>query len=290
MDEPARPAPEAAGAGEAAPDATTLLRGHVRFVLVRPLQSGNVGSVARAMKNMGLTDLAVVAPPALDIDRARWMAPGAASILDAARYVGSVAAAVADCTVVYATTARGRHNRWPAFDTPGFARAAFDHLEASPGRVAVLFGPEDRGLANDELVHAHALLHIPTDEHASLNLAQASLLVAAALFGEARTRGHVARPAGEGRRGGPARGAAPGPTRPHVPAPIGAQDPLIDEWMGTLALTNYLDGHEPLLVEGTLRRIVGRAALDHQELAVLRGMLRKFRWHMERGGKARSDG
>lgn len=255
-------------------------------MLVRPLQSGNVGAVARAMKNMGLRRLAVVAPPALDIDRARWMAPGAADILDAARYVPTVAEAVADADFVYATTARGRHNRWPAVDTDGLARDTFARLERRPGsRVAVLFGPEDRGLGNDELVHAHALVHIPTDVHASLNLGQAALLVAATLFGEARARGYYAVAEGEGRRGGPARGAPPGPTAAHQPAPVAAQDPLIADWMETLELANYFSGHEPLLVEGTLRRIVQRAEMDTLELSVVRGMLRKMRWMMRNRGE-----
>lgn len=248
----------------------------VRFVLVRPLQSGNVGAVARAMKNMGLRRLAVVAPPALDVDRARWMAPGATELLDDARYVGSVAEAVADCHLVFATTARGRHHRWPAVDLDGLA----DRVFAGDEHVAVLFGPEDRGLANEELAHAHVLVHIPTDAHASLNLAQAALLVAASLFDAARRRGHVPRPEGPGRRGGPGRGAAPGPTAAHVPAPAGAMEPLVTDWMETLEIGTYLVGHEPLLVEGTLRRILQRAALDEQEIAVLRGMLRKMRWRM----------
>ena len=255
------------------------LRDRVLFVLVHPLQSGNVGAVARAMKNMGLRRFAVVAPPALDIDRARWMAPGAAELLDEARYVSTVAEAVVDCHLVLATTARGRHHHWPATTPDALAVRAFESDE----QIAVLFGPEDHGLSGDDLTHAHALLHIPTDAHASLNLAQAALLVAAALFSEAQRRGHIARPEGPGRRGGAGRGAPPGATAPMLPAPAGAIDPLIAEWMGTLALANYFAGHEPELVTGTLRRILQRAGLDAQELSVLRGMLRKMRWRMKHG-------
>lgn len=266
------------------PTPVEVLRDGVLFVLVRPLQSGNVGAVARAMKNMGLRHLAVVDPPALDVDRARWMAPSAAEILDAARYCGSVAQAVAGCQVVYATTARARHNRWPAVETPAFAKATFAHVAehgcADGPTVAVLFGPEDRGLGNDELVHAHWLLHIPTDVHASLNLGQAALLVGASLFSEATERGYYAVPDGEGRRGGPARGAPPGPSAPRKPAPMGAHDPLVAEWLDTLELVKYFQGHDRLLVEGTLRRILQRAAPDHQEVSVLRGMLRKLRWRI----------
>lgn len=249
-------------------------------VLVRPLQSGNVGAVARAMKNMGLRRLAVVAPPAFDIDKARWMAPGATELLDEARWVKTVPEAVADCHYVAATTARRRHSPWPAFDTSAFAPTIFER----EGGTAILFGPEDHGLSNDEVACAHALLHIPTDAHASLNVAQAVLLVAAELFGEARRRGHIARPEGQGRRGGPARGAAPGGSQEHVSAPLGANEPLLTEWMETLELGTYLRGHEPVLVQGTLRRILQRAALDHDEIAILRGMMRKFRWKMNHPG------
>ncbi len=256
------------------------LRERVLFVLVRPLQSGNVGAAARAMKNMGLRRLVVVAPPAFDIDRARWMAPGAADILDQARYVSTVAEAVAGCHYVIATTARGRHDRWPAHTTSTFAPLPFD----SVGDTAVLFGPEDRGLDNDELLHAHALLHVPTDVHASLNLSQATLLVGAALFAEAQGRGYVPRADGEGRRGGPARGAPPGATQARPVVTAGDLDPLVTEWMTTLEIGTYMRGHEPVLVTNTLRRILQRASLEAGEVMVLRGMLRKMRWKMRHPG------
>jgi TrmH family RNA methyltransferase len=253
----------------------------VVFVLVRPLQSGNVGAAARAMKNMGLRRLAVVAPPALDIDRARWMAPGAEELLDQARFVRSVPEAVADCRFVVATTARRRHSPWPAFDPAGLAERIFE----GEGPVAVLFGPEDHGLSNEELAQAHALVHIATDAHASINVAQAVLLVGAAIFGEASARGFVPRAEGEGRRGGRKRGAAPGASPQRRSAEIAAIDPLIADWMKTVDLGGYLVGHEPLLVEATVRRILGRAALDEGEIAILRGQLRKIRWRLEHPGE-----
>ncbi len=267
----------AADQGRDASDAARdILRDRVVFVLVRPLQSGNVGAVARAMKNMGLRRLAVVAPPAFDIDRARWMAPGAADLLDEAHYAPDVASAVAGCRYVVGTTARGRHDYWPAHTTTTFAPLPFE----STGDTAVLFGPEDRGLDNTELLHAHALLHIPTDIHASLNLAQAALLVGASLFGEAERRGYIPRPTGEGRRGGPQRGAPPGATQARTIVDSGQLDPLLAEWMISLELGTYLRGHEPDLVHGTLRRIFQRAELDASEVMVMRGMLRKMRWRM----------
>lgn len=265
-----------ARAADGGVDALATLRDNVRIVLVRPLQSGNVGAVARAMKNFGLRDLAVVAPPALDIDRARWMAPGAAELLDTAVYAANVAEAVAGCRRVVATTARQRHSPWPAWDVEAFVPQIFESRE----RTAILFGPEDHGLNNEELAHAHGLLHIATDVHASINLGQAVLLVSAALFGEARRRGAIVRPDGTGRRGGPARGAPPGTTSEREIAPLGEIEPLVGEWMESVELGTYMRGHEPVLVAGTLRRILQRAALDRQEISILRGMLRKMRWKM----------
>ncbi len=96
-----------------APDPALVLRERVRIVLVRPLQPGNVGSVARAMANMGLRRLVIVDPPAFDLERARWMAAGGAALLDQAQFVGSVAQAVAGCALALGTTARVRRWAWP---------------------------------------------------------------------------------------------------------------------------------------------------------------------------------
>jgi tRNA (cytidine32/uridine32-2'-O)-methyltransferase len=262
--------------------ARRVLREAVVVVLVRPLQSGNVGAAARAMKNMGLRRLVVVAPRAFDIDRARWMAPGAESILDQARYVATLPEAVEACRFVVASTARRRHSPWPALEPEGLARRCFE----GDGPVALLFGPEDHGLSNDELAHAHALVHIPTDAHASINVAQAVLLLGAACFAEARGRGYVPVAEGEGRRGGPRRGAAPGASSEHRPAPLGSLEPLVGDWMLTIEQGGYLVGHEPLLVVSTLRRLLQRAALDEGEIAILRGQLRKLRWKLGRAGQA----
>lgn len=259
-------------------DATRrVLREGIVVVLVRPLQSGNVGSTARAMKNMGLRRLVVVAPPALDIDRARWMAPGADEILNLARYVSTVGEAVEDCRFVVATTARRRHSPWPALEPQALASQCFE----SPGPVAILFGPEDHGLANDELAQAHSLVHIATDAHASINVAQAVLMIATAIFGEASARGFLPRVEGTGKRGGAKRGAAPKASVGHVSAPLAALDPLVVEWLTTVTQAGYMAGHEPVLVEGTMRRILQRAALSEGEISILRGQLRKIRWKMD---------
>ncbi len=269
----AEPAPPGAVGDEAV---RRVLRERIVVVLVRPLQSGNVGAAARAMKNMGLRRLVVVAPPAFDLDRARWMAPGAEELLDHAAFTATVGEAVADCRYVVAATARRRHSPWPTMDSEACAARCFE----GEGPVAILFGPEDHGLANDEIAHAHALVHIATDSHASLNIAQAVLLLGHCIHAEARRRGFVPRVEGAGRRGGPGRGAAPMATEGRRPAPLGDLEPLVGEWMDTLEISTYLAGHEPLLVQSTLRRLLQRASLDAGEVSILRGQLRKLRWKM----------
>lgn len=247
-------------------------------MLVRPQQPGNVGSVARAMNNMGLRKLVVVAPPAFDIDRARWMAPGSTFLLDEARYVATLSEAVADCHYVVATTARSRQWRWPAFDLDGMASKVFEE----PGNTAILFGPEDSGLSNEDLAFVHALLHIPTDSHASLNLSQAVLLVCAAVYGEARKRGYIPREnEGVGPKGGPRRGAAPSPTAERPLAPQERVEWVVQEWMQGLEQAGYMEGHEPVLVGTTLRQILQRARLEEREVIALRGMFKKLRWGLK---------
>jgi tRNA (cytidine32/uridine32-2'-O)-methyltransferase len=262
-----------------------VLKEQLVIVLVRPQQAGNVGAAARAMRNMGLRKLVVVNPPLFDVDRARWMAPGSAEILDSARYVGSVDEAVADCHRVLATTARDRHWRWPAFDLEGFVAQPFLQPEDREAwtKTAILFGPEDAGLSNQDIAYAHALLHIQTDSNASLNLSQAVLLVAAALFAEARKLGWQA-PAtdGVGLRGGERRGAAPVAGKAAIPAPQERLEWLVQEWLSALSYTGYLKGHEEVLVSTTLRQIVQRAALDEREVVALRGMFKKMRYAMRR--------
>jgi TrmH family RNA methyltransferase len=259
-------------------DPKALLREHVVVVLVRPQQSGNVGSVARAMRNMGLHKLVIVAPPTLDIDRARWMAPGSTIILDQARFCATVAEAVADCHLVVATTARNRHWRWPAYDTDQFGAVPFEQA----GKTAILFGPEDSGLDNDDIAYAHALLHIPTDAHASLNLSQAVLMVASCIYAEARKRGYVPGEAGVGDNGGPLRGSSPAALPKAIPAPQAMVESLVGDWMKAMEASGYMKGHEEVLVSSTMRQIFQRSGMEEREIVALRGMIKKMRRRMER--------
>jgi tRNA/rRNA methyltransferase len=139
----------------------------------------NIGAAARAMLNFGLDRMRIVNPrDGWPNQRAVAMASGAGSVLDDAQIHADTAAAIADCTYVFATTARHRDLTKPVM-TPERAMEHTRQIIAGGGRVAVLFGPERAGLENADLVQADALISVPVNpQFASLNLAQCVLLTA----------------------------------------------------------------------------------------------------------------
>src|SRR5688500_3692130 len=145
-------------------------------VLVRPQLGQNIGKAARAMLNFGLSELRLVEP------RDGWPNPdagpaasGADVVLEKAQIFATVAEAIADCSTVYASTVRRRDLIMPVLSPEEMAAA----IAASPGRSAMLFGPERAGLETDEVALANAIVTVPINpDFASLNLAQAVILLA----------------------------------------------------------------------------------------------------------------
>ncbi|PWJ20834.1 RNA methyltransferase [Jannaschia seohaensis] len=148
------------------------------FVLVRPQMGENIGASARAMLNFGLEHMRVVAPrDGWPNERAVALASGAGRLLDGAMLTEDVPAAVADCTYVFATTARDRDLTKPVY-TPEAAMEEAVRRGRAGERVAVLFGPERAGLENDDIARASAIVQVPTNpDFPSLNLAQCVLLM-----------------------------------------------------------------------------------------------------------------
>lgn len=149
------------------------------FVLVRPQMGENIGAAARAMWNFGLDRMRLVDPrDGWPNPRAVATASGAGRLLDRAGIYASTAEAVADCEVVFATTARAR-GLTKRIVTPERAMGEARALTAEGRRVAVLFGPERAGLENDDIARANAIISVPVNpDFASLNLAQCVLLTA----------------------------------------------------------------------------------------------------------------
>ncbi|HMO60035.1 MAG TPA: RNA methyltransferase [Roseiflexaceae bacterium] len=151
-------------------------RDNLVVVLHRPQRLVNIAGVVRAMKNMGLHRLRLVAPVEYEPFDIAGIAHRSEDLLAAVQISETLDDALADCVYVVGTTARPRGSAAQLF-TPRSAAAELLQ-RASYGPVALLFGPEDNGLTNADLDRCHALLHIPTTaEYASLNLAQAVLIV-----------------------------------------------------------------------------------------------------------------
>ena len=149
------------------------------FVLVRPQMGENIGGAARAMWNFGLDRMRLVSPrDGWPNQRAVATASGAGRLLDDAMLCETTADALADCSYVFATTARARGLTKPVV-TPERAMQIAREKIAAGEKVAVLFGPERAGLENDDIARANAIINVPVNpEFASLNLAQCVLLTA----------------------------------------------------------------------------------------------------------------
>jgi len=149
------------------------------FVLIRPQMGENIGAAARAMWNFGLDRMRITSPrDGWPNQKAVAMASGAGRLLDEAIMCETTAEAVADCTYVYATTARPRELTKPVF-TPAHAMKDAAQRIANGEKVAVLFGPERAGMENDDIAKANAIISVPVNpDFASLNLGQCVLLTA----------------------------------------------------------------------------------------------------------------
>jgi tRNA/rRNA methyltransferase len=149
----------------------------VRIVLCRPSHPGNIGSAARAMKTMGLSDLRLVAPQRYPAPEAEWLAAGATDLLAAARIHAQLGEAIPDCVASFALSARPREWSPQVLAAREAARVAVER--ATSGNVAFVFGSEQAGLTNDEVFACQHLVHIPASgEYSSLNLAQAVQVIA----------------------------------------------------------------------------------------------------------------
>lgn len=148
----------------------------IRIVLVGTSHTGNIGSVARAMKTMGLSRLCLVAPKELPDGQSYALAAGASDILANAQVYESLAEAVADCGLVIGSSARSRTLSWPVLEADECGQKAIE--EAAQHAVALVFGRENNGLSNEELQLCNYHVCIAANpEYSSLNLAMAVQII-----------------------------------------------------------------------------------------------------------------
>jgi len=154
----------------------------VQIVLVETSHPGNIGSVARAMKNMGLSRLALINPKKFPHDEATALAGNAGDVLEKAKIFGSIEEAVKSSKIIFATSARERTIEWPVASAKDAARE-INQFAAEGLEVSILFGREDRGLTNEELQLSNKHLIIPAHpEYPVLNIAMSTQVVCYELY------------------------------------------------------------------------------------------------------------
>lgn len=232
---------------------------NIRIVLVETSHTGNMGSVARAMKTMGLTNLWLVNPLVKPDSQAIALAAGASDVIGDARIVDTLDEALTGCSLVVGTSARSRTLPWPMLDPRECGLKSIS--EASHAPVAIVFGRERVGLTNDELQKCHYHVAIAANpEYSSLNLAMAVQVIAY----EVRMAWLAAQDAGVNSQSEPQE----------------ALYPLVDDlerFYGHLETVlqdaQFIKPNHPGQVMSKLRRLFNRARPESQELNILRGML-----------------
>ena len=231
--------------------------------MVRPRGSGNIGSVARAMKNTGVSDLAIVGPARTQSFWAKAMAVHGRDILADAKCYPTLREAIAECTLVVGTTCRPglyrSHSQSPREVAPTMVEAT------TKGKVALIFGPEDHGLSNKDLEHCQLLITIPTHpDYQSLNVAQAAVICLYELYVAA---------------------LAPVENRGIERARAEEIERLFDIMRHSLLKIGFLDSENPEHMLLAFRRIFGRAGLEDKDVRILTGMFRQIEWYVNQGWK-----
>ncbi len=228
---------------------------NIRLVLVNPSHPGNIGASARAMKNMGLSELYLVDPKEFPSEEANIRASGATDILENATVVKELGEALEGCDLIYGASARHRTLEKPVLTPNECAKVI---LSQPNYKVAILFGRERAGLSNDELSLCHSHIVIPTvDEFSSLNLAAEVQVISSELRCAYIDHNDSNMSQDNARELAPA-----------------------DQVLGfyqhleqTLVEIGFLDPKQPKMLMQRLQRLFNRCLLDTKEINILRGIL-----------------
>jgi len=239
--------------------------GNITIVLNRPRYPENIGAAARAVCNMGIGELVLVDPQNYDLPRALRMATHAAShVIEEMRIFNDLESALAPYRYIAGTTARLGGQRQVVTSPRRFAETLVPIAKENP--VAILFGPEDRGLINDDIRYCHVLINIPTADFSSLNLAQAVMIVCHEIF-SANSEGDSA-------------------FSPRL-ATRDELERMYDQLREILVRISFINAENPDYWINGLRRFFNRLPLRAKEVRMIRGVCRQINWH---GRKSFEDG
>ncbi len=254
-----------------APPLDSSRHDRITFCLVAPESAGNIGSAARALKNMGFSRLALVSPADPRGEESIRMAYRSREVLDEARLFPDLSAALSETEWVVGISGRKRKGA----GVESIEMLAAEIWErADHQRITLLFGPEGTGLSNEALSRCHRTAFIPTGPRfSSLNLAQAVLLVAAALL---RASSLSPSPSSD-------------PNGPFSPGNASAAEiePLFEEMESALEKIDFLKPPAKKTTVRRLRKILTRAEIDSEEAKLLRAMFRQMIWAADQKRKER---
>lgn len=238
---------------------STIKLNNISIVLVNPQIPENIGATARAMHNMGINHLVLVNPKNRDLSRIKIMATGSSThVIDKMEVYDDLLSAVGSFQYVVGTTARIGNLR-PALSNPH--RLAQDLIPVSQNnRVAILFGPEDKGLSNDHLRICRTIATIPTAEFSSINLAQAVMIICYELFLAVKEK----------------------PTKP-LPrlANTFELEGMYGHLKDVLTKIGFLNPQNPEHWMLNIRRLASKYPLKAKEVHTIRGICRQIDWYTE---------
>ncbi len=233
---------------------------NISIVLYKPRYAGNVGSVARAAKNMGIGKIVVVGTTDLDREAMEQRSTHlAADVLDQIQYVASIEEALGGFHYIVGTTARLGKARGP-FVSPRAAAQKIADL-SQKNKIALLFGPEDTGLANDQLRLCHSVVTIPTSrDFTSLNLSQAVMILCYEIFIASRAAATMAE------------------ATPKL-ALSSELEGMYGQMKDLLAKIEFLNPENPEYWMLDARRFFSRTGLLSREVKIIRGVCRQLEWY-----------
>lgn len=255
----------------------------IRIVMVNTTLAANIGAAARALKTMGLTRLVLVAPKHFPSPEATALAAGAVDLLSRVEVVDSLETAIADCHLVFGTSARSRTMPWPLLDVREAMALAQQNAQQGQ-QIAIVFGREDRGLTNDELALCHYHVSIPSNpSYGVLNVAAAIQIVSYELRMHALLTDNLVSSGDDN----------PAAYQMPVISQMSWDEPIVDQASmqqfhrhleQMLTDIDFLDPKNPRLLPLRLKRLFARIRLDQTEYNLLRGVfgrvqaLRQGQW------------
>jgi len=238
---------------------------NITIVLHQPRHPENIGSVARAMCNMGFSWLVVIDPPDYNRNKILKLATHAASdVVDKTSIYTDLKNALSHFNYVVGATARLGGQRQVVNNPSKLAQKLVPI--SIENRIAILFGPEDRGLSNDDIRYCHALVNIPTSEFSSLNLAQAVMIICYEIFIAGLEKNTEFTPRLASRH---------------------ELDGMYDQLKDILVRISYINPENPDYWINKLRRFFSRIQLRAKEVSIIRGICRQIDWY---GKKCYEDG